>query len=105
MIGCRFQERLSYDDIRSLRGPVDAAFAKGDYPYVARFGAADPERQGMAFILIGNPRRGIEILDAAGIASADSSVLRAFALWYLGKDAKALSLLDAVIRRWPDHPR
>jgi len=103
MLGGKFKERLSYDDVRAARGAVADAFAKGDYVYVARYGEAQPELQGCAFILIGNPRRGLAILDDASIASNYSQVLRAFAHWYLGEDREALAILDGVVGRDPDN--
>jgi len=102
MLGSKFKERLSYDDVRTIRGDVADAYAKGDYPFVSRFGAAYPELQGCSFILIGNPRRGLDLLDSASISSEYSQVLRAFAHWYLSEDQESHKILDALLLRAPD---
>lgn len=91
-----FQGRFGAEHIHRVYASIADAFQRGDYQFVARNGAACPELQGAAYILIGNPERGISIFRSNGVTSPLARLTTAFSHWYLGDLTRARAELEGI---------
>ncbi|MGE5475841.1 MAG: hypothetical protein ACM3Q1_04245 [Bacteroidales bacterium] len=97
-----FQERIRPEGVARAYASVEEAFDRGDYHFVVRNGKGHPEYWGAAFILIGNPRRGLSIFREHAIHTAFSRLVSAFAHWYLGDREEARAQLAGILADHPD---
>lgn len=88
----------------------ELAFQDGNYAIAARLGRHDPELLGCATIMLGNPEKGIEILENAGLETERSLFFKSFGLWCLGRTSESLECVatlasatrgdDKIYRSW-----
>lgn len=91
-----FKERLSQKEISLFRGNAEEAFRLGDYHHAAVYAKKNSELSAKSYILIGNPWRGLEIINNFRHVSPELTLYQAFAYWYLEDTNMALSLLTNI---------
>lgn len=102
MIACPVKYRTTYEDIHNHYNSIGHAFDNGDYVYAALFGDKEPELQGCAYIMLGHPEKGLEILSDRKINSSKSLLYKAFALWCLNRKVEGMEIMSDISKGQPE---
>ncbi len=92
-----YKERLSQQDISKIRKSPQNAFKVGDYHFAAANADQDSQLAGKAYIAIGNPWRGLKILNHHSTLERESLLFIAFAHWYLNEKEKSKNILNQLL--------
>lgn len=102
MIDPKIEHRFTLDQIKSRWKTPEEAFSNGDYTIIPSFKNAAPEIIGKAYIMLGNPQKGLDVFSQNHVKTWESCYYQSYALWCLNRKNEALNLIDEVVQEQPD---